>query len=64
MIQLFACQAEAHLKLHQLTDAELWMYKARMYEASARAYKSKLFGMISEAYIFFVQAQIENTLGK
>jgi len=40
------------------------MYKARMYEASARAYKSKLFGMISEAYIFFVQAQIENTLGK
>ncbi|KAH0719786.1 hypothetical protein KY284_004816 [Solanum tuberosum] len=62
--QLFACQAEAHLKLHQLTDAELWMYKARMYEASARAYKSKLFGMISEAYIFFVQAQIENTLGK
>ncbi|KAH0721987.1 hypothetical protein KY289_005031 [Solanum tuberosum] len=62
--QLFACQAEAHLKLHQLTDAELWMYKAKMYEASARAYKSKLFGMISEAYIFFVQAQIENTLGK
>ncbi|XP_049401722.1 TPR repeat-containing thioredoxin TTL1-like [Solanum stenotomum] len=62
--QLFACQAEAHLKLHQLTDAELWMYKARMYEASVRAYKSKLFGMISEAYIFFVQAQIENTLGK
>ncbi|KAG5579033.1 hypothetical protein H5410_049660 [Solanum commersonii] len=62
--QLFACQAEAHLKLHQLTDAELWMYKARMYEASARAYKSKLFGMVSEAYIFFVQAQIENTLGK
>ncbi|KAH0751480.1 hypothetical protein KY290_004701 [Solanum tuberosum] len=62
--QLFACQAEAHLKLHQLTDAELWMYKARMYDASARAYESKLFGMISEAYIFFVQAQIENTLGK
>nr|XP_025883686.1 TPR repeat-containing thioredoxin TTL4-like [Solanum lycopersicum] len=62
--QLFACQAEAHLKLHQLTDAELWMYKAKMYEASARAYKSKNFGMISEAYILFVQAQIENTLGK
>ncbi|XP_069146553.1 TPR repeat-containing thioredoxin TTL4-like [Solanum lycopersicum] len=62
--QLFACQAEAHLKLHQLTDAELWMYKAKMYEASARAYKSKIFGMISEAYILFVQAQIENTLGK
>ncbi|XP_015089693.1 inactive TPR repeat-containing thioredoxin TTL3-like [Solanum pennellii] len=62
--QLFACQAEAHLKLHQLTDSELWMYKAKMYEPSARAYKSKNFGMISEAYILFVQAQIENTLGK
>ncbi|TMW90897.1 hypothetical protein EJD97_015068 [Solanum chilense] len=62
--QLFACQAEAHLKLHQLTDAELWMYKAKMYEASARAYKSKIFGIISEAYILFVQAQIENSLGK
>ncbi|KAK6777117.1 hypothetical protein RDI58_023834 [Solanum bulbocastanum] len=62
--QLFACQAEAYLKLHRLKVAEFCMFKARTYEAPARAYKSKLFGMISEAYIFFVQAQIENALGK
>ncbi|KAL3325601.1 hypothetical protein AABB24_036702 [Solanum stoloniferum] len=62
--QLFACQAEAHLKLHQLKDAELWIYKARMYEPSATACQSKFFGMLSEAYIFFVQAQIDSTLGK
>ncbi|KAH0719785.1 hypothetical protein KY290_004700 [Solanum tuberosum] len=62
--QLFACQAEAHLKLHQLKDAELWIYKARMYEPSATACQSKFFGMLSEAYVYFVQAQIDSTLGK
>jgi len=62
--QLFACQAEAHLKLHQLKDAELWIYKARTYEPSATARQSNFFGMLSEAYVFFVQAQIDSTLGK
>ncbi|XP_010327115.1 inactive TPR repeat-containing thioredoxin TTL3-like [Solanum lycopersicum] len=62
--QLFACQAEAHLKLHQLKDAELWIYKARTYELSATECRSKIFGMLSEAYIFFVQAQIDSSLGK
>ncbi|KAH0723763.1 hypothetical protein KY289_006807 [Solanum tuberosum] len=61
--QLFACQAEAHLKLHQLTDAETSIYKARMHEPSS-ARQSKIFGMLSEAYIFFVQAQIDSILGK
>ncbi|KAL3325597.1 hypothetical protein AABB24_036700 [Solanum stoloniferum] len=62
--QLCACQAEAHLKLHQLKEAESCMYKARMYEPSAAACQSKFFGMLSEAYIFFVQAQIDSALGK
>ncbi|XP_049353226.1 TPR repeat-containing thioredoxin TTL1-like [Solanum verrucosum] len=62
--QLCACQAEASLKLHQLKDAEMWIYKARMYEPSATASQSKFFGMLSEAYIYFVQAQIDSALGK
>ncbi|KAH0719782.1 hypothetical protein KY284_004812 [Solanum tuberosum] len=61
--QLFACQAEAHLKLHQLTEAETLIYIARMHEPSS-ARQSKIFGMLSEAYIFFVQAQIDSILGK
>ncbi|XP_027768425.1 TPR repeat-containing thioredoxin TTL4-like isoform X2 [Solanum pennellii] len=62
--KLFACRAEAHLKLYQLKDAELWIRKARTYELSATECRSKIFGMLSEAYILFVQAQIDSSLGK
>ncbi|XP_059292714.1 TPR repeat-containing thioredoxin TTL1-like isoform X1 [Lycium ferocissimum] len=62
--QLFACRAEAYLKLHQLEDAELCLSKVGKYEPSAAASQSKIFGMLAEAYIFFVQAQIEMALGR
>ncbi|XP_055808180.1 TPR repeat-containing thioredoxin TTL1-like [Solanum dulcamara] len=62
--QLFACRAEAYLKLHQLRDAEMWINKTGKYEPSAAACQSKLFGMLSEAYIFFVQAQIDTAHGR
>ncbi|KAJ8534504.1 hypothetical protein K7X08_016232 [Anisodus acutangulus] len=62
--QLLACRAEAYLKLHQLVDADLCLSKVGKYEPSASACQSKIFGMLSEAYIFFVQAQIDMALGR
>ncbi|KAK4363977.1 hypothetical protein RND71_015335 [Anisodus tanguticus] len=62
--QLLACRAEAYLKLHQLADAELCLSKVGKYEPSASACQSKIFGMLSEAYIFFVHAQIDMALGR
>ncbi|CAN4117681.1 unnamed protein product [Withania somnifera] len=62
--QLFACRAEAYLKLHLLEDAEMCLSKVGKYEPSAAACQLKIFGMLSEAYIFFVQAQVEMALGR
>ncbi|KAL3325600.1 hypothetical protein AABB24_036701 [Solanum stoloniferum] len=62
--QLLACQAEAHLKLHQLEDAQVCMDGAVLCDPSAAAYKSKLFGILTEAYIYFVQSQIHTTFGR
>ncbi|CAN4087359.1 unnamed protein product [Withania somnifera] len=62
--QLFACRAEAYLRLHQLDDADMCLSKVGKYEPSTTACESKNFGMLSEAYIFFVQAQIEMALGR
>ncbi|XP_015055408.1 TPR repeat-containing thioredoxin TTL1-like [Solanum pennellii] len=61
--QLFACRAEAHLKLNDLEYAETWIYIARMHKPFT-ARESKIFGMVSEAYVFFVQAQIHSSVGK
>ncbi|OIS99021.1 PREDICTED: TPR repeat-containing thioredoxin TTL1-like [Nicotiana attenuata] len=62
--QLFACRAEAYLKLHKLEDAELCLSKTNKFEPSAVACQSNFFGMLSEAYVFFVQAQIEMARGR
>lgn len=61
--QLFACRAEALLKLHQVEDAELSLSITRKHEPSTGSSQSKFFGMLSEAYVFFVQAQIDLALG-
>lgn len=61
-LQLFACQAEALLKLHQLDDAHSVLSNIPKMEASAA--QLKIFGMRTEAYLFFVQAQIELALGR
>lgn len=64
-LQLCACRAEALLKLHQLNDAYLALSNIPELE-SHTTYPSqlKVFGMLPEAYLFFVQAQIELSMGK
>ncbi|KAH0721464.1 hypothetical protein KY290_004697 [Solanum tuberosum] len=62
--QLFACQAEAHLKLHQLDEARACMHTAMLCDPSAPAYKSKHFGILTEAYIYFVLSQIHTAFGR
>ncbi|CAA2973018.1 TPR repeat-containing thioredoxin TTL1 [Olea europaea subsp. europaea] len=58
--QLCACRAEALLKLHRLDDAILAMSNIPKFEPST----GKIFGMLFEAYIFFVRAQIELASGR
>ncbi|KAK4344053.1 hypothetical protein RND71_037147 [Anisodus tanguticus] len=62
--QLLACRAEALLKLHRLEDAELSLSNARKSESSTLGSQSKLFGMLSEVYLLFVQSQLELALGR
>ncbi|KAM3343364.1 TPR repeat-containing thioredoxin TTL1 [Capsicum galapagoense] len=62
--QLFACRAEAHLKLHQLGDAEMCVSEVHKHELLAAARELNFFGMFSEAYILSVQAQIHMAFGR
>ncbi|CAK9151691.1 unnamed protein product [Ilex paraguariensis] len=63
--QLFACRAEALLKLHQLHDADLSLSNLPNFEPSTLSCsQAKFFGMLSEAYLFFVRGQIEMALGR
>ncbi|KAK7324536.1 hypothetical protein VNO77_28171 [Canavalia gladiata] len=63
--QLFMCRAEALLKLHQIDDAEsvlLHIPKSELHITSSS--QARFFGMLSEAYSYFVRAQIEMALGR
>ncbi|KAJ6333045.1 hypothetical protein OIU77_008993 [Salix suchowensis] len=62
--QLFMCRAEALLKLHQLEDSELSLSKVPKLEPYAKFLQTRFFGILSEAYLFLVQAQIEMALGR
>ncbi|XP_019193216.1 PREDICTED: TPR repeat-containing thioredoxin TTL1-like isoform X2 [Ipomoea nil] len=62
--QLFACRAEALAKLHQLDNADSSLSKLPKIESTASFSQSKFFGMLSEAYVFFVRAQIELAHGR
>lgn len=63
--QLFTCRAEALLKVHQLEDAEYGLSNVPKFEQiSPSCSQGTMFGMISEAYILFVRAQIEMALGR
>ncbi|KAD2394442.1 hypothetical protein E3N88_41419 [Mikania micrantha] len=59
---LFACKSEALLKLRQLDEANLNLLNAPTFEPSCS--DTKLFGMCSEAYLLFVQAQIDMAFGR
>ncbi|KAL9145794.1 hypothetical protein ABFS82_13G067600 [Erythranthe guttata] len=58
--ELSACRAEALLKLHQLDDAFLAMSNIPKSVPS----QSKIFGMLFEAYVYFVRTQIELASGR
>ncbi|XP_076887764.1 TPR repeat-containing thioredoxin TTL1-like [Bidens hawaiensis] len=60
---LFACKSEALLKLRQLDEANLNLLNAPKFEATSCS-QTKFFGMLSEAYILFVRAQIDMALGR
>ncbi|KAF8391236.1 hypothetical protein HHK36_023538 [Tetracentron sinense] len=62
--QLFACRAEALLKLHNLEDADSGLSNIPKFEPSPSCSQIKFFGMLSEAYLFFVRAQVEMALGR
>ncbi|CAN1248993.1 TPR repeat-containing thioredoxin TTL1 [Linum perenne] len=63
---LFICKAEAHLKLHNLDDAESCLLNGLRveYYGSSSSPQSRFFGMLCEAYSFLVKAQIEMALGR
>jgi len=59
------CRAEAFLKLHQIDDAETVLFhipKSELHTNSTS--QARFFGMVSEAYFYFVRAQIEMALGR
>ncbi|XP_047153397.1 inactive TPR repeat-containing thioredoxin TTL3-like [Vigna umbellata] len=63
--QIVACKAEAYLKLHQLEDAESSLLNIPKLEGCPAAYsQTKFFGMVGEAYVPFVSAQVEMALGR
>lgn len=63
--QLFMCRAEAFLKLHQIDDAEsVLLHIPKSEQRTISSSQAKFFGMLSEAYSYFVRAQIEMALGR
>ncbi|KAK9688824.1 hypothetical protein RND81_09G013500 [Saponaria officinalis] len=65
--QLFLCRAESLLKLQQLDDVESILSNTPVIDPLPQCCansKCKSFGMISEAYLFYVRAQIEMALGR
>ncbi|XP_050367775.1 TPR repeat-containing thioredoxin TTL1 [Argentina anserina] len=62
--QLAMCRAEAHLKLHQIDDAESVLSNIPKSDTDTKSSLSKFFGMLSEAYTYFVLAQIEMAFGR
>ncbi|XP_021773775.1 TPR repeat-containing thioredoxin TTL1-like [Chenopodium quinoa] len=63
--QLFSCRAESLLKLQQLDDIDSILSHIPKVEPSPNCCsQSKFFGMLSEAYLFYVRAQIEMAFGR
>ena len=64
-LQIISCKAEAFLKLHQLEDADSSLSdlpKLEPYPSSCS--QVKFFGMLSEAYVLYVRAQVDMALGR
>ncbi|KAJ8479677.1 hypothetical protein OPV22_023404 [Ensete ventricosum] len=62
---LMASKAEAHLRLHQLEEADLAISTACKLEGlSSPSSNSKFFGMLSNSYMYVVRAQVEMVRGR
>ncbi|CAL9180237.1 unnamed protein product [Musa hybrid cultivar] len=62
---LMASKAEAHLRLHQLEEADLAISAASKLESlSSSSSNSKFFGMLSNSYMYVVRAQVEMVRGR
>ncbi|KAK1275498.1 TPR repeat-containing thioredoxin TTL1 [Acorus gramineus] len=57
---LFACKAEALLRLHQLEEAESALPSPLFSPTSP----NKFCGMLCDSYLYFVRAQVEKALGR
>ncbi|GMN53971.1 hypothetical protein TIFTF001_023083 [Ficus carica] len=63
--QLLSCKADALLKLHQLEDSELCLSNIhKLEEYPSSCLQAKFVGMVVEAYVLFVRAQVEMALGR
>lgn len=63
--QLVASKAEALLKLHKLEDAESILTNMPKFDNyPSSCLQTKLFGMLIEAYVLYVRAQVEMALGR
>ncbi|KAL3503133.1 hypothetical protein ACH5RR_037582 [Cinchona calisaya] len=63
--QLLACRAEALLKLHQPDDADSSLSSiSKLHMSDSLNSQTKFFGLVSDAYLLFVRAQIELALGR
>ncbi|KAL2245476.1 TPR repeat-containing thioredoxin TTL1 [Sesamum indicum] len=63
--QLYSCRAEALLKLYQLDDAISALSNIPKYASATSSHsQSKIFGMLFEAYPYFVRTQIELAWGR
>ncbi|GMH24246.1 hypothetical protein Nepgr_026089 [Nepenthes gracilis] len=63
--QLIASRAESLLKLQQLYDADGILSNLQNFDPPPQCCsRSKFFGMLSEAYLFYVEAQMEMSIGR
>lgn len=58
---MVACRAESLLRLHKLEEAEATLSSRPKIESCSQ---SKYFGMISDSYIYIVQAQVDLAFGR
>lgn len=64
MLQLVACKAEAFLRLHQIKESDLCLSRIQRWDHNHTQPQAKLFGMICDAYVLCVQAQVDMALGR
>lgn len=65
MLQIIACKAEAFLKLQQHADADFSLSNLpRLEPYPASCSQTKIFGILSEAYVLYVQAKVDMAFGR